>query len=61
MHNIKHVLDQWCADVEESGPTFNQYSTNLRDWPGRCLSHYCAMSGDPVDASGQYTSNNIFD
>ena len=59
MHNIKHVLDQWCADVEDSGPTLNQYSRNFGDLPERCLSGHCAMSGDPVDASGQY--NNIFE
>ena len=57
MHNIKPVLDQWCADVEDSGPTLNQYSTNFRDLPDMCLSSSCAMSGDPVYASGQY--NNI--
>ena len=57
MYSIKHMLDQCCADVEDSGPTLNQYSTNFR--PGRCLSGNCAMSGDPVDASGQYI--NIFE
>ena len=28
---IKHMLDRWFADVEDSGPTFNQYSSNLKD------------------------------
>ena len=55
---FKHVLDQGYADVEDSGPTLIQYSTNFRDLPDRYLSGNCVMSGNPVDASGQY--NNIF-
>ena len=58
MPNIEHVLDQWCADVEDSDPALNPYSTNFRDLPDWCLSGNCAMSGDPVDSSGQH--NNIF-
>ena len=29
MHNKRHVLDQWCADIEDSGPTLNQYRRTL--------------------------------
>ena len=63
MHNIKHVLDQRCADVEYSGPTLNHY---IAQTLGICqtgmdnfIEPSCAMSGDPVDASGQYS--NIFE
>ena len=24
MHAIKHVLDQWCVDFEDDGPTLNR-------------------------------------
>ena len=51
MQDIKHMLDQCCADFKDSWPTLNKYGTNLA---GNCV-----MSGGPLDAIGQYI--NIFE
>ena len=61
MYDIKYVLDQWCANVEDNGPTLNRYSTNLlQGLAGHMSVSKLCISGDPVNSSGQLY-NNIFE